>query len=286
MSENFIRKYQLTITGSNGKAVTIRGQHIEFKVSLSSDSKLNELDLKIYNLSRETIAIFDEVDATVKLEVGYADNPLATVFLGNKTYVSTQRDGTEVITQLLAAEGVLSTREARIQAALPENTTVREIISKVVKDSMPEIKTLNLNGAGLDRTYPRGYSVSGGAKKVLDDVCKTNNLRWSISQNTILNVLAINGDIKHKAILITPTMIKNTPEKTTKEMSDLKDDLNVPKKLGLNLSLQMNPLFIAGGLISVQGTFNSDGTYLIDEVVHNGSFEGDTWDTELTCSNY
>lgn len=286
MSENFGRKYKLSITASNGKGVIIQGQHIEFSVSLSGSSKLNELDLKVYNLSAETIAIFDNIDALVKLEVGFGDNPFSTIFNGNKIYVASKRGGTEVITQILAAEGAVTVREGRTQSALPEGTTVRDVISKIIKDGMPEIKVVNMNGDTLTKTYSRGYSTTGNAKVELDKITSTNNLKWHIVQNDTINVYPINGDIKRKAIVVTPTMIKNTPEKTTKEVSELKEDLNVPKKLGLNLTLQMNPLFVAGGVISVQGTFNSDGNYVIDSVKHDGSFEGDSWDTSLECSNY
>jgi hypothetical protein len=286
MSENFIRKYQLTIEGAAGKGVIIRGQQIEFDITRTSKSKLNELDLKIYNLSKETISIFSTVDAVVKLEVGYRDTPLATIFRGNKIHCATTREGENLITRVLVCEGAVTTREARTQSSLPAHTKVRDVISKIVKESMPEIKVLNMNGEGLDKTYPRGYSTSGSAKKTLDDVCNTNNLKWHIIHNDTINVFPINGDIKTKAIVITPTMIKNTPEQTTTELKDLKKDLDVPKKTGLNLTLQMNPLFKEGGLIKVEGTFNSDGTYIIQEIKHSGNFEGDTWDTRLECSNY
>lgn len=286
MADNFIRKYRLTITASNGKQVVIQGQHIEFTVSLSGDSKLNQLDLKIYNLSQETISVFDNIDAVVKLEVGYSDNPLAVVFNGNKTHVSTKREATEVITSLLAAEGAVSVREGRTQVAHAEGSTVKQIIDKIIKDSMPEIKVVNANGDGLNRTYPRGYSTTGNAKVELDKITSANNLKWHIAKNDTINIYPLNGNIGRKAIVVTPTMIKNTPEKTTEEVAKLKEDLNVPKKLGLNLTLQMNPLFIAGNLIKVEGTFNSDGVYVIDKVTHTGSFEGDSWDTSLECSNY
>lgn len=286
MSENFIRKYKLTIEASNGKAVIIQGQHIEFDVTLSADSKLNELDLKIYNLSRETIGIFDELDAVVKLEVGWGDNPLGLIFKGNKIHSSTKPDGVHLITEVLASEGAVTVREARTQVALPENSTVEAVIRKIVADSMPEIKALNLTGDGLKNTYALGKTVSGSSKAALDKICSTNNLRWHISQNETLNVLPLNGDIKRKAILVTPVMIKNTPEKTSEEVEKLKDDLNVPKKLGLNLTLQLNPAFLAGGLIKIEGTRFADGTYLIEKVKHSGSFEGNNWDTSLECKNY
>lgn len=81
-------------------------------------------------------------------------------------------------------------------------------------------------------------------------------------------------------------MIKDTPEKTSEEVRELKNDLNVPRKLGLNLTLQMNPLITAGSVIQLQGTFNADGNYVVDKVSHGGSYEGEVWDTKIECTVY
>lgn len=288
MSVNFLRKYKLTILGKSGKGVVIQDQHIEFNISLKSGSKLNELDLKIYNLSAETLSIFDTVDATITLEVGFGDNPLVTCFKGDKISCQTKRDGTELITTLLASDGAITVREGRVQVATPEKSTVEDVIRKLISTGMPEIKTVNIDKEAptLTKTYNRGYSATGGAKEQLDAICSANNLKWHIVQNSVINVYPITGHIGRKAFLITPTMIKNTPEKSTEEVRELKKDLNVPKKQGIGLTLQLNPLIVAGGLIKIVDTFNSDGVYVVDKVTHLGSYEGSTWDTKLECTNY
>ena len=288
MSENFLRKYKLTILGTDGKGVIIQDQHIEFKIDLNSSSKLNEMDCKIYNLSAETIAVFDKIDASVTLEVGFGDNPLATAFKGDKIFCSTKREGTELCTTLLATDGAVTVREGRVQVAVPEKSSVESIIREIIKKGMKEINTININkdSPNLKKIYNRGYSASGGAKEQLDAICNANNLKWHIIQNTTINVYPVTGDIGRKAYVITPTMIKNTPEKVSEEVRKLKNDLNVPRKLGLNLTLQLNPLITAGSLIQLQGTFNADGNYVIDKVTHDGSYEGDTWDTKIECTVY
>lgn len=288
MSENFLRKYKLTILGKDGKGVIIQDQHIEFSINLSSGSKLNELDCKIYNLSLPTISVFDKVDATITLEVGYGDNPLSLVFKGDKISCSTKRDGTELITNLLASDGAITVREGRVQVAKAEGVTVIEVIKDIISKGMLEIITVNLSedAPEMKKVYNRGYSASGGAKGQLDSICNVNNLKWHILQNTTINVFPVTGDVGRKAYVITPTMIKNTPEKTSEEVRQLKEDLNVPKKTGLNLTLQMNPLIVAGSVIKVKGTFNADGNYTVNKVTHDGSYEGDVWDTKIECTAY
>ena len=152
---------------------------------------------------------------------------------------------------------------------------------------MKEIRTVNISKdyPTLKKTYNRGYSASGGAKEQLDAICEANNLKWHIIQGTTINVYPINGDIGGKAYVISPTMIKDT-EKLQKRLESLRMIWSVPRKLGLNLTLQMNPLITAGSVIQLQGTFNADGNYVIDKVSHDGSYEGEAWDTKIECTVY
>ena len=144
MSENFLRKYRLTILGVDGSKAVITEQQITFNVELKSDSKLNELDLNIYNLSAQTIATFDKIDSTVTLEVGYGDNPLALIFQGNKIFCATRREGTELITNILASDGAVVVREGRVQISTPEKSSVDFVIRKIIKEGMKEISVVNI----------------------------------------------------------------------------------------------------------------------------------------------
>ena len=287
MAENFLRKYRLTILGKDGSRTIIEEQQIKFRVALRSDSKLNELDATIYNLSAATIAAFDKIDSTITLEVGFGTNPLGIIFTGDKIFCNTKREGTELLTNLIASDGAVVVREGRVQVAVPEKTSVESVIREIIKKGMKEIAVVNIEDSpDLKKTYSRGYSATGGAKEQLDDICKANNLKWHIIQGRTINVYPVTGDIGRTAVVITPTMIKNTPEHTSQELRKLKEDLSVPRKLGLNLTLPLTPTITAGGLIQLQGTFNSDGNYVIDHITHEGDYEGDTWDSKLECTNY
>jgi hypothetical protein len=287
MSDNFLRKYRLTILGVDGKKTVIEHQQVTFNVALKSDSKLNELDINIFNLSAETISNFAKIDSTVTLEVGYGDNPLGTIFQGNKIFCATRREGTELITNLLATDGAVIVREGRVQIAVPEKSSVEYIIREIIKKGMKEISVVNIQDVPeVKKTYSRGYSASGGAKEQLDSICNANNLKWHIVQGRTINVFPVTGDIQRTAVVITPDMIKNTPEQTSQELRKLKDDLSVPRKLGLNLTLQMNFYIAAGALIQLKGTFNADGNYVVDHITHNGDYEGDSWDSKLECTSY
>lgn len=294
MSLKWLRKYRLTIGKENtvgatnaAKSVIITDSHIEFDVSITGDSKLNTLDLKIYNLSRSTIAIFDIENVQVTLEVAYGDDPFVVLFKGEKTFMTTAKKGTEIITTVKAAEGSVATKEGQVNSTLPEGTKVRDVISKMISEGMPDVKTVNMNGEGLDRIYNKGFSASGNIKKSLDDLCKSNNLQWTLDKRDTINVYPLNGDTKVKAIQLTPyNGLINTPEKTNKELNKLKKDLDKDDIAGVKFECLLNPLISAGGVVQLSGTFNSDGNYKVTKVSHAGGYESDEWTTSVEAANY
>lgn len=287
--EQFDRKYKLTIgspnaTGAstNKKSVVLQDNHIEFDIKNTADSKQNTLELKIFNLSQETIAIFDVKDVLVTLEVAYGDAPYVIIFRGDKASMKTERQETEVITTVIAAEGYVASREGRLQAAVGEGSTVKDVINKIIKEGFPEIKVINISPDVTTKVYNKGYSISGGAKKALDDVCNANNLMWNIEKNETINVFPKKGDIKVKAFVLTPQNgLISTPEKTSQEVRNLKDDLDVPPDAGIKFQCLLNPLLKAGSLVQIRGTFNSDGDYRMDSISHRGGYESDEWTTTV-----
>lgn len=294
MSLKWLRKYRLTIGKENAvgasnaaKSVIITDSHIEFDVSVTGDSKLNTLDLKIYNLSRSTIAIFDIENVQVTLEVAYGDDPFVVLFKGEKTYMTTAKKGTEVITTVKAAEGSVATKEGQVNTTLPQNSKVRDVLNKLISEGMPDVKSINMNGETLDRVYNKGFSASGNVKKALDDLCKSNNLQWTLDKGDTINIYPLNGDTKVKAIQLTPyNGLINTPEKTNKEIDKLKKDLDKADTAGVKFECLLEPLIQAGGVVQLKGTFNADGNYKVTKVSHSGGYESDNWTTSVEAVNY
>ena len=294
MSLKWLRKYRLTIGKENAvgasnaaKSVIITDSHIEFDVSVTGDSKLNTLDLKIYNLSRSTIAIFDIENVQVTLEVAYGDDPFVVLFKGEKTYMTTAKKGTEIITTVKAAEGSVATKEGQVNSTLPEGSKVKDILNKLISEGMPEIKSVNMNGETLERVYNKGYSSSGNVKKALDDLCKSNNLQWTLDKGDTINIYPLNGDTKVRAIQLTPhNGLINTPEKTNKEIDKLKKDLDKADTAGVKFECLLEPLIQAGGVVQLKGTFNADGNYKVTKVSHSGGYESDNWTTSVEAVNY
>lgn len=295
MAVKFGRKYRLTIGGTNliGATTNLRDSkiltelHIEFDIRLTKKSKLNTLELKIYNLSKETIALFEVKDVLVTLEVAYRDDPFVVIFRGDKTSMKTTPNPPNIITTVIASEGYVTTRESRVQKPMPEGSTVEQVLRAIIKESMPDIKSVNINGDSTKKVYKKGYSASGNSKAQIDEICKVNSLEWNIEKNETINIFPMKGDIKVPATVISPDNgLLAKPEKTSQEVRDLKDDLNVLPDTGIKFQCLLNPLIRIGQVVQIQGTFNSDGNYRVDSVSHKGGYESDDWTTTIEASNY
>lgn len=293
MSEfKFIRKYRLVIgevnkgTSTDKQSVVITEQQIEFDTRHVQGSKPDTMELKIYNLSRDTISIFDKKDVLVSLYVGYGDEELVLLFRGNKTFMETTNSSPNIITRVLVTDGYVTIREGRSHTTQPEGATVESIIRSIVADGMPDIKNINMNGDGLQRKYNSGYAASGNASSALDAICKSNGLLWNISENVTLNVFPMKGSIKKEAVVVSPDNgLINTIEKTNQDIKSLKKDLQAPEDEGIKFKMLLNPLIKAGQLISIQGTFRSDGVYKVVYATHSGSYEGSQWETTVEAEN-
>jgi hypothetical protein len=293
MSDKFIRQYRLTIgapnikgaTGDLKQSVIITELHMEFDIKITADSKQNTAEFKLYNLSKSTIAIFDVKDVLITLEVSYRGSPFVLLFKGEKAFMSTEKEDTDIITTVVAAEGFVTSREGRVQETLPKDSDLKDVINKIIKSGMPEIKTINIASDIPARAYTKGYAVTGSAKQALDKVCSSNNLLWHITKNDTINVFLRNGDTKVKAIVISPSSgLISAPDKTSEQARKLKEDEKEPKDAGIKFDCLLNPLIEAGQIVQLQDTFNSDGNYRVNTISHKGGYESDEWTTSIEAT--
>lgn len=293
MSEfKFLRKYRLVIGEVNTsdktdkKSAVITDQHIEFDTQHHQGDKPSTMELKIYNLSKDTISLFDKKDILVSLYVGYGDEDLVLLFRGNKSYMETTKSNTEIITRILVTDGAVAIREGRAHITHPEGSTVEQILKDLISTGMPEITNTNMNGDTLKRVYNSGYAMNGSTSQAITNLCKSNGLLWNISDNNTVNVFPIKGNIKKQAIVVSPsTGLINTVEKTNQDIKSLKKDLDAPEDAGIKFKMLMNPLIKAGQLISIEGTFATDGVYKVVYTTHSGSYEGDHWETTVEAES-
>lgn len=278
----FIRQYELAV-GTAEEAVIIKDLQMKFKIKRTADPQHDTCEVEIYNLSKQTIAVFDKDDVLVQLRVGYRDQPLQLLFRGTKTFMTTSKEEVDVKTTIQIADGVVATREGKSAVSLPEGTTLRKIIKQLVDDGFgSEIKDLKISDDILDKTYNNGYSATGSAKKNLDDIIKANGLTYKIENNQSMVVWKAGKDTGESAILLTPDNgLISSPESMAQEIQKLKKQGGTSSPAGIRFKCLLNPSLAAGNNVKIEGTFNRDGVYTIQSVSHQGGYEDDEWQTEI-----
>jgi len=304
----FIRKYKLTlgaadksqplvlkqgVTSMSG-SVVITDLHIRFRIKRTSDAQHDTCEIEIYNLSKDTIAVFDKDDVLVQLEVGYRDQPLQMLFRGTKTFMTTSKEEADVKTTVTCADGFTITREGSVAVSNPSGTNLKTVITSIVNNGMKSadgtstIKTVEFQGGAdaFSKVYQNGFSAVGAAAKQLQSVCDDNNLTYTITNNDTLTIWPKDKDNKYPATVLTPDNgLISSPESMSQEIQKLKNQGGTPSESGVRFKCLLNPSLIAGSNVKIQGTFNRDGVYTVQSVTHTGGYESEEWYTEIEATN-
>ena len=173
-------------------------------------SSPNTAKIALWNLSPEHKAALEKKDCVVTLNAGYKNN-IPMVLTGTVTNVVTEDDGADQKTTIDVLDGRKELRDSYVSFGYLQPTDSKLIL----QDAAGQM--------GLPITFSQGatfkrlesYSYVGLAKNVLDKVCASNGLVWSI-QNGIIQVTKANEPISTIAHLISSkTGLIGSPKKLT-----------------------------------------------------------------------
>ena len=170
---------------------TFTDLRIGFDVALSTDPEPNHATFTISNLSEstrkalETAATIPSIlgAAGVMFSAGYGLEVLQ-IFKGNLLSVKNTRESTGWITEITAMDGHEEIKKSHFDMAFAAGTPLQSIVAAVAANfGLPfELGFIPANGSIIC-----GTTYSGSTFKVLNDLCKQLNLKWSI-QGGILQV--------------------------------------------------------------------------------------------------
>lgn len=283
MAEYYRRQFELLfgddlrpmIEATNGRQL-----RVAFNITLDWGGYHSLMDLSIFNLSRDTEAMYFARYAPIALRAGY-ENRIDFVFQGQISNVLRERSGPDRITRIFARGGALELNESTISKTLGEGSALPEVI-KSCADAMglPAV----INGASLGAvSFSGGYSMFGDPKKILSSLAKTHGFDWVVENNKIVIVESSqkrSGPVHEISAL---TGMEGSPE-ITEVGADVKVRLNPKMKIGQHF--QVNSEFPQANFSNVY--FQNipqtigEGTYKIHRIVHRGDSYGDDWTTELT----
>jgi len=294
------RQYSLVV-GTASNAFEVTNLQITFRANKTSSNKdkKNKAHIEIYNLSKDHQALLEQPYVAVVLSVGYEDTGLKRLFAGQAFSVGTKKQGPDTITEIDIEAYFTELNFKTVSKLVPAGKTVRQVIQELIKE-IPEVSKSIFNGENIKKTVVDGYPMSGNPRRILDDISRAYKIDWQIDDGVLF--ISDEGDAytndKNTAFLIHERSglierpyyeTKNIKDPSGRKVETVGKDgkshkkiKKVPKK-SIRLKILMNPAIYAGSIIRIEyGDFT--GFYKVDEVQHEGDFRGDTWYSEIKCS--
>lgn len=275
------RKYILTVEvkEDDGAITTLEIKNpltVEFFIDKNVNSQANLLDLKIYNLAEKTrnLLIQDKFNLLdfgsgkryrkIVLKAGYGINT-PIIFIGNLIESYSFRQGTEVITQIYAYDGLYGMVNSYADLTLSKGISKLDAVNKLISTLNKIEKGIITN---LEGELKRGALYNENSylliKNNYRDYISVNNGVQTITQRNIfvenekINILNVNDFIDQGYII---------------EISSDTGLLNTPKRREtfIECDILFDPNIIAGQLIELKSSFNKmfNGVYKVYGFTHN-----------------
>lgn len=270
----FQRNYLLTVQNSIGQLIQISMPlTLEFHVTHNILASTNVGTFRIYNLNR---AVRDSIYRdqfnfndvrSLKLQAGYGDGTLPTIFNGNitKAYSARPRGAVDFITEIegydLNFPVVKSFSNFTMSPTDFPTVTRKMVINQLVSD-MQKNTPEGLLGVGFignfPGTYPRGRTVFGPSWDVLQTETNKSCYIYKGRINCLSNDEAIEGSIK---VINSETGLLSTPRRTQQNLS-----VDVLFEPNLEMSQTV--------LLESSSSSKFDGLYKVIGIDHRGVISG------------
>ncbi|MBR5823722.1 MAG: hypothetical protein IKY67_06235 [Paludibacteraceae bacterium] len=255
---------------TNGLTLT-NALDIEFEVPFDDDTEANEAEIKIYNLTKQTIERF-KTDEEISIIAGYG-NDTGVIFTGVISSVKTRRTGQDKVTIIAAVDDV-KRKEKDIEsisfkAGVKASYVLKTLVSKL---NLP-IAVFNVR---RDHTYTEAVTISGGLMSNIKQYAEVCGVSAYICKRKIYVRHLSEGDDLNFTIK-TDTGLIGSPEEFVEEVKneDYEDKIN-----GVKFKMLLEHRVTTAGIITLESR-EINGKFRVREGVHVCN-EGEFY-TEVMC---
>jgi hypothetical protein len=205
MAQLWNRKAVVTMGPKGEQGVKIEGLRVSFDIVKTNKKSANNAKIVIYNLNESNKSILKtKENISLTLEVGYGSN-VDLLFTGDVVRSSTQRNGADFATTIEVEDGDQALTTATIDKSYVGGTNLKT----VVNDSLQSMKDAGQVIIGSinsikDDIAQNGFTASGLASKVIDEITKKQGLEFSVQDNET-QILGESEDTGEEAIVLTPS---------------------------------------------------------------------------------
>jgi len=253
-------------------AIVVRRLRMQFEIEKTLEADPNPATLTIWNLNEATRTEVQRKPLQICIEAGYGTRT-SILFIGDMQDASTQRQGADLRTKILIADGERC-MNVRVNRAFAGGTGGRAQITEIAATMGLRVPRNVTDAKEFVQAVASGGSLQGPARRAMTDVTRRYGATWSI-QDGQLQILRGNEVRADQALVISEqTGMLGSPE------------LGSPGKKGEAPTLTVRHLLYPeckpGGKINLQAEFLK-GLYRIEKVKHSGDTHAEEWLTTLEC---
>lgn len=265
--ELFDRRVEVEFGKSSAEGVRFKDLRITFKIEKTGLSLPNKGEVKIYNLSAASRALAEQKGTVLIVRAGYGfkangEANVETIFSGDVARTYTERDGPNYVTTFELGDGEVAYQSAKVDKTYSAGTSLGDVFSSIAASF-----GLNIGDqSGIkNESLISPLSISGPARRQLDDLAERQDAEWSI-QDQAIQFIPKGGFVKEDAILLTrKTGLVGVPVK-------LKEDE------GLQVRSLLQGRIAPGKRVAVESAYFT-GTLVVNKVTHEGDTHGSTFTT-------
>lgn len=277
----FKRNAQLLIGKIGEIGRLLEGVRISFEIEMTDNRATNTAKIDVYNLAQETVGLLEQKDASCILKIGYDDEELSTLFIGNIVEFEHDFTGSDVITKITCKDGYIPLTAKKLSLSFAADSTTKQIIDKIVAE-------LNLTKGDYSAipsyVYKQGFSFIGSPGKALELVLSRIGYEWTIINNVL--VISKENESNNTTIMqfLSPsTGLLDKPKRfKDKQIRVIKTSATKKNKLldGWKIKSLIIPSIQPKSLISVESE-ELEGTFLVKAVKFSGDTHDNTWYAEI-----
>lgn len=286
----YLRQISLKV-GDADDALDLSDMRIRFAVRRGDLKTPNSADIRVYNLSENTVQRVQKEFTRVVLLAGYAGN-YGVIFDGTIKQVRRGRESqTDTYLDITAADGDSAYNFAVMNVTLAAGSTANDHLEQVLSSMKSRGITMGEAPELSATRLPRGKVFYGMARDFLDVIGKTQDVSWSI-QDGELTLIPNTSYLPGEAVVVTSaTGMIGLPVQTQNGITVqtlLNPGIRIGKRIKIDnssiqryrygLSVENQP---SNGMVHSTAYLADDGFYRSIVVDHYGDTRGNEWYTSI-----
>lgn len=275
MANFYDRVTQLSIIDNlSGKTIVIDDLNIDFTVNKLPEG--NTAVIKVFNCNKDTVGkILSATKKSVVLRAGYVDN-VQTIYKGDIIHVENDNSAPDKVISLECNTGIVSNTESSISISFKENSSAKEILSKVVESFKGGVSVQKSLDSVKDVKLLSGFAHNGPTFEAMNKLADILGIVWTNQDNKIKIYKKGKGDNTKIVVLSPDTGLIGSPKAIKKDSGG-----GTGTAAAFELQSFLLPSLEIGGHVSVNSELVNVRDGVVVKLIHKGSIYGQTFSTTL-----